>query len=424
MHSFELVHLSDDALLRALGTLVSRDRAITAGLLAHIAEADARRLYAPAGYPSMHAYCVGALRLSEDSASKRIQAARAARRFPVLFEALAEGRLHLTAVRLLAPHLNDSNVSELVELATHRRASEIEEYLACRFGTYDPVASLRPVRVTEGETQHAAGHVECHTCVTGAHPEGALELAGDSASSKPTAVPDESVEARFLLQVTLSKGTHEKIRHAQALLSHAVPNGDIAQVLDRALDRLILDLEKRKAGVGRSRRLGATARERHIPAEVRRAVWERDHRQCTFVSANGVRCGARTFLEFDHVQPVSRGGVATVDGIRLRCRAHNQYEAERILGAGFMQRKREEARRRAAKTAGDEAATVERSASGEQRQDLLAGLRTLGVKRLAAIRAAEVTEGLRDAGLEDRMRAALAFLGKRVAGHVRASGST
>jgi len=423
MHSFELVHLSDDALLRALGTLVSRDRAITAGLLAHIAEADARRLYAPAGYPSMHAYCVGELHLSEDSASKRIQAARAARRFPVLFEALAEGRLHLTAVRLLAPHLNDSNVSELVELATHRRASEIEEYLACRFGTYNPVASLRPVRVMEGETQHAAGHVECHTCVTGAHPEGALELSGDSASSKPTAGPDESVEARFLLQVTLSKGTHEKIRHAQALLSHAIPNGDIAQVLDRALDRLIHDLEKRKAGVGRPRRQGAT-RERHIPAEVRRAVWERDNRRCTFVSANGVRCGARTFLEFDHVQPVSRGGVATVDGIRLRCRAHNQYEAERIFGAGFMQRKRGEARRRAAKTAGDEAATVERSASGEQRQDLLAGLRTLGVKRLEAIRAAEVTEGLRDARLEERMRAALEFLGKRAAGPVRASGST
>jgi hypothetical protein len=48
--------------------------------LAHIAEVDERRLYLEAAYPSMFAYCVGALRFSEDAAYKRIQAARAASR--------------------------------------------------------------------------------------------------------------------------------------------------------------------------------------------------------------------------------------------------------------------------------------------------------------------------------------------------------
>jgi hypothetical protein len=33
-----------------------------------------------------------------------------------------------------------------------------------------------------------------------------------------------------------------------------------------------------------------------------------------------------------------------VEGTRLRCRAHNQYEAERVFGAGFMSEKREVAR--------------------------------------------------------------------------------
>jgi len=79
MRAYTLTHLDDAALLRALLELVAQDRATTSALLAHIAEVDARRLYAPAGYPSMHAYCVGALRLSEDAAFKRIQAARAAR---------------------------------------------------------------------------------------------------------------------------------------------------------------------------------------------------------------------------------------------------------------------------------------------------------------------------------------------------------
>jgi hypothetical protein len=51
----------------------------------------------PAGCSSMHAYCVEHLHLSDDAAAKRIHAARAARRFPALFGALTEGRLHLTA---------------------------------------------------------------------------------------------------------------------------------------------------------------------------------------------------------------------------------------------------------------------------------------------------------------------------------------
>jgi hypothetical protein len=121
MRSYSLTHLSDAALLRDLATLITQDRVTTAVLLAHIAEVDARRLYAPAGYPSMHAYCVEELRLSEDCALKRIHAARAARRFPVLFSALSEGRLHLAGVCLLAPHLTEENVEPLVEAATHRR---------------------------------------------------------------------------------------------------------------------------------------------------------------------------------------------------------------------------------------------------------------------------------------------------------------
>src|SRR3990172_7767413 len=103
--TFSLAHLSDRTLLRDLASLVARDRATTARLLAHLAEVDARKLYLPAAYPSMFAYCVHELRLSEDAAYKRIQAARVARQFPAIFELLANGRLHLTAVLLLSPYL-------------------------------------------------------------------------------------------------------------------------------------------------------------------------------------------------------------------------------------------------------------------------------------------------------------------------------
>ncbi|MBI5709536.1 MAG: HNH endonuclease, partial [Candidatus Eisenbacteria bacterium] len=126
MSTYSLSHLPDPVLLRDLATLVTRERVTTAALLAHLAEVDARRLYAPAGHPSMFSYCVHELRLSEDAAYKRIQAARLAREFPVLFEALADGRLHLSAVGLLAPYLTPENADELLAAAAHRTKSEIE----------------------------------------------------------------------------------------------------------------------------------------------------------------------------------------------------------------------------------------------------------------------------------------------------------
>jgi hypothetical protein len=112
MRDYRLTHLRDEVLLHDLAGLIVQDRAITATLLAHIAEVDARNLYAPAGFASMFAYCVGELRLSEDAAAKRIQAARAARRFPLLLETVAEGRLHLSGICLLAPHLTEENAAE------------------------------------------------------------------------------------------------------------------------------------------------------------------------------------------------------------------------------------------------------------------------------------------------------------------------
>ncbi len=114
MKCYSLSHLSDHVLLHALTQLVAQDRTTTAAMLAHLAEVDARRLYLPAGYPSMYAWCVGELGLSEDAAFKRIRAARAAREFPAIFPMLADGRLNLTAVLSLAPYLTPDTADGLL----------------------------------------------------------------------------------------------------------------------------------------------------------------------------------------------------------------------------------------------------------------------------------------------------------------------
>src|SRR6266571_8647509 len=341
MCTYSLSNLGDSVLLRDLKALVAQDRATTAVLLAHLAEVDERRLYLPAAYPSMYAYCVHELRLSEDAAYKRIQAARIARQFPVIFEAVADGRLHLTAVGLLAPYLTPENAGELLTAAARRTKSEIEELVARRFPRSETLGlvaalpssspQLAPAQVEEPGRPDFPGMGDRELAPAQVHPR-----------SKLAPVAPE----RFLLQVTIGRSTQEKLRYAQQLLGHALPCGDLAEVLDRALDALIERLERRKfAATPRPRRSARPSPDpRHIPAHVKRAVWERDQGRCTFVSESGRRCPARTRLEFDHIEAVARGGRASVAGIRLRCRAHNQYAAECTFGTEFMRHQREAAR--------------------------------------------------------------------------------
>jgi len=115
----------------------------------------------------------------------------------------------------------------------------------------------------------------------------------------------------------------------------------MALVFKAALKIANAQLEKRKfAATDRPRRSRGSASPRCIPADVKRAVAERDQGKCAFVSESGKRCGSRSMLQYDHIVPVANGGEATKENIRLLCRAHNQHAAERAFGAVFMNGKR------------------------------------------------------------------------------------
>ena len=91
MQRYSRSHTSNDALHHRAVAHAANERGSTADLLADLAEIDVRRFFLAMGYPSLFAYCVAELKLSADAAYKRIKVARAARRFPVIFEAVADG---------------------------------------------------------------------------------------------------------------------------------------------------------------------------------------------------------------------------------------------------------------------------------------------------------------------------------------------
>jgi 5-methylcytosine-specific restriction endonuclease McrA len=87
-------------------------------------------------------------------------------------------------------------------------------------------------------------------------------------------------------------------------------------------------------------RVRSTRPTRHVSSRVRRAVWERDRGRCTYVDAEGRRCEATHFLQWDHIVPWAVGGPSTMDNIRLLCHTHNQHAARESFGAATIDKHR------------------------------------------------------------------------------------
>ena len=327
--------LSDEQLLTEVSRLAMDERHATATLIRCLMEVDARRLYLPQGYSSLFAFCTQALHLSEHAAYGRIEVARAARRLPALLAHLEDGSITVTNARILAAHMTDANSEALLAAARHRSKRDVEELVARLKPKPDVPSAVRKLPVarvvqSQSASEQPASVFDLNTTkLPSTEPAVAVN---SPVVPRPVVAP--LAPERYKVQFTASSAMHEKLRYAQDLLRHVVPDGDLAAVFDRALSALIDGLEKEKCAITsrpREPRVGERG-SRHIPAAVRREVWRRDKGSCAFVGARG-RCGERGFVEFHHVVPFAAGGTAAAKNIELRCRAHNLYEAELFFGA-------------------------------------------------------------------------------------------
>jgi hypothetical protein len=357
--------LTDAELVAEVGHLATSERQVTADLVAHLAELESRQLHLRAGCRSLFAYCVDVLRLSEGGAYNRIEAARLAQRFPAALDLLAQGLLNLGTLRLLGPHLTPQNQDKLFGAASRKSKREVQQMLAAMFPRPDVAASIRKLPTPSSDVSAAyepavpmpkgqlmtggfdrppttgpkSGGREQTACVPGVAPESVPILRTESAAPRHPMLLPLSAD-RYQFRFMGSKATHDKFRRAQDLLRHAVPNGDPGEIFDRALAALLKELERKKCAASDRPRAGCDSEPtirpdgetRTIPAVVKRAAWARDGGRCAYVGDAGQQCTATAFLEFHHVIPYARGGPSTLENIRLRCRAHNGYEAQLDYG--------------------------------------------------------------------------------------------
>jgi hypothetical protein len=431
--------LTDAEVLSGIRGLVCQSNRVLAALLAHLAEVDARGLHRTRACASLYTYCIYELRMSEDAAYRRVGAARLVKRFPVLFGAVERGELHLTALLLIGPHLTDANVVEVAARAKFRTKKEVvklvrllsplpdvpsrieppglEAHRSAPRATWSnlmaarcPVRELQPEErpgnwlppSEEGETFAMAAD---STATEPALARRVFERsAGTESEPKASANAGEQAPApargeetardldgpqRFKVQFTASEEYVALVEEAKALLAHALPRADLAEIHLRAIRTLVAELKKRKFATsttrtkrqatvaslhdGASLRSGAARnhagavesfrglsleavaepprqrdsrtqhrRGRHVPAAVRRAVFERDGNRCAWVDSRGERCRETARLELHHHEPFARGGPTACENRSLYCAVHNALAAEQDFGREFATAKREE----------------------------------------------------------------------------------
>jgi hypothetical protein len=268
----------------------------------------------------------------------------------MLLTMLADGRLHLTAIAKLAPHLTRENRDGLLERATHRSKRQIEEQIAEIAPRPDVPVAVR--KLPERRTLPTAGQLVVPNCGDGPilelRPDGvAAPAVAASVSPSPPIVQPLS-PGRYKVQFTASAEFHDKLGRLRALMGS--PEGDLAAVIEQAVTEKLERLEARRFARTRAPRNGPAKTEepetrpspfsRHIPAAGRRAVSERDGDRCRYVDEHGRRCKERDRLEFHHRHRFGLGGDHSVENVRMMCRGHNAYLAECDYGREVMASRR------------------------------------------------------------------------------------
>ncbi len=351
--------LSDRDLTRCVADCAARERQSLAGLLGFLAEFDARNLHEPAGFDALYKYLMHHFGWSASSAYKRIQAARACRRFPELLPAIAAGDLNLSSVCALAPVLTAENLSRVLFEAARLPREELKVY----------VEDLRAEQAPEPGPERP---VTPFQLTLGAAIASESWRSSERTSIDPRWIPPPApVERRApeltSLNVKVDASFHALFTRVRALCAHGPAGRDPARVLRRGLEMLLEVEEKRRFGAPRKVKRRAqvsspaeppvpaaveavppnetktvvddvviaesgprvSCKREHVPAAVRREVYDRDDGCCTFVGDDGHVCGSRFAVQLHHRIAWAHGGVNTADNLTLHCGPHNRLVARR-----------------------------------------------------------------------------------------------
>ncbi len=309
-----LKYISNDELLFRTENIVRTERKIMYIVLVHILEIMNRRLYADLGFDSMYTMMTKKFGYSEASAIRRIDAAKLLRSVPEVAGRLKSGTSNLSQACLLQKCL-ESDAKGGEATSTAKTQAILEKLEDCNsFETRQILAQEfnMPIKIQE------------------------------------IVRPQKNKSVR--LEITFTKEQFEELKQAKSFLSHVIHNGSWAEVISALASKLNQSKmgkthkspgpEKPKLGSATEFNnlnsadgspAASTRMQKPISAQIKRQIFEKAQEGCQFKNANGVRCGSKYQVQFDHMTPVKWGGSNKIDNLQLLCRTHNLFMARQMV---------------------------------------------------------------------------------------------
>lgn len=351
--SENLKKLSDKDLVENMKKFITCERVNLVSFLAHLGEASGRRLYLKDGYSSLFEYCTKFFGISEGSAYKRIQVAKASVQFPLILRLLKENKITLTAASLVCPHIDPMNNEQRLLEACGKSKMEILKLTAIWKPKPEPNESMRkaPMSALKIGKTYAGDNFECQKN----KPSKSLATTNSSALKlEPSKEKLEPISSqRSCLRFSVSEKVEAKIKRAREVLAQKKDfTGSLEDIFDRALEAL-LDKEdpqrrekRREKRAQKKENSPKTSRKihhfkkqtRYIPQKTRDSVLRKWNYQCSYVSPSGKSCTCKTGLELDHIKPYAKKGSNAENNLQPLCKQHNLLKAQEQYGRVIMDR--------------------------------------------------------------------------------------
>ncbi len=314
----------------------------TLAMLRLIGEIDARGAYARWGASSCAAWLADACEIERSTAHRQLRVARAMRTWTALDEAMADGDVSFAKARTIVPHLSDTNVVALVDIARSTPVGRLGAAVAAWLHRHDDPEEIARrhhrersvswrtdpdgmVTITARLEPGVAGAV-CAVLDTQVMraPAGAPEADGsrpslaqqraDALVAAVTAPPAERARGRGRPPTRVDTEVVVHVTAEGNRLTDGTPLGDhaVAALLPDAFVSLLLHDAERQP-------IDASPR-RRFPTRRQRRVVDARQDQCA-----GPGCTATVFLQYDHVEPYDPIRPNTViANLQRLCGPHNR----------------------------------------------------------------------------------------------------
>ena len=299
-----LKSVSNVELRRNTKNLVKKEVLIGIEVLHHLREIDYRKSFALWGHSSLYQYCMKELKYSRGSAHRRIASMKLLREVPELELKIESG---------------EHNVSTLSQ--AHTFFNQEERQLGKTYSTEEKKEILSEI---EGKSSD-----QTERLLKDKSPE-------QKRPDKKRVINATETEIRF----TADQKLMEKFERLKNLMGHKSNAQTYAGLFEELADLALkkLDPMEKPSAVPLLETKSSTGGTRYIPEKLKRAIWQRDKGQCSYVDPeSGKRCDSKHALQYEHVVPFGKSGKSTFENLKLLCPSHNRLAAIQAYGLEKMQ---------------------------------------------------------------------------------------